>query len=119
MKSTLAIVLVALLGINLAAATVDGNWAGSLDTPNGPIPIAFTFLADGNTLTGSTVGPDGSATKIKNGKIDRDKISFAVDVDFGGMPVTIGYTGIVTAEQIALTLDFMGMPFDFAVKRAT
>jgi hypothetical protein len=101
------------------AATVDGKWSGSIDTPNGPVTVSFTFKADGNALTGSTTGPDGGETPLKGGTIDRNNISFSVDLDFGGMPFTLAYKGVVSADQIKLTADFMGMPFEFVVKKAS
>jgi hypothetical protein len=100
------------------AAPVDGKWTGSLDTPMGPVPVAFTFKADGAMLAGSTTGPDGGETPIKGGKVEGEKITFTVDLDFGGMAISLSYSGIVSAEQIKMTLDFMGMPFDFVVKKA-
>jgi hypothetical protein len=101
-----------------SAATVDGKWTGMIDTPMGTLPVGFTFKADGADLAGSSTGPDGSETAIKNGKVDGDKISFSVDVDFGGMAFSLSYTGVVSADQIKITLDFMGMPFEFVVKKA-
>ena len=38
--------------------------------------------------------------------------------DFGGMPFTLEYKGVVSTDQIKLTADFMGMPFEFVVKKA-
>ncbi len=84
------------------AADIDGKWAGSLDSPNGPITIGFTFKADGAALTGTTTGPDGMETKISNGKIEGNKISFDVAIDFGGMPFTISYTGVLSGASLAL-----------------
>ena len=104
--------------VPLRAADVDGKWAGSIDTPMGAIPIEFTFKADGATLTGTTTGPDGSEIAIKNGKIDGDKISFLVSIDFGGMGLDLNYTGVVKKDTVELTLDVMGMPFNFVVKKA-
>jgi hypothetical protein len=101
-----------------SAAPVDGKWTGMIDTPMGAVPVAFTFKADGAALAGSTTGIDGSETPIKGGKVDGDKISFSVDLDFGGMAFTLGYTGVVSADQIKLTADFMGLPFEFVVKKA-
>ena len=120
MKHVVAIA-VAVLAVTASAgaAAVDGKWTGSIDTPNGPAPVSFTFMANGSTLTGSTTGPDGNVVQIKNGKIDGDKISFAIDLDFGGMPFTLTYTGVVMSDQIKLTGDFMGMPFEFVVKKAS
>jgi hypothetical protein len=100
------------------AAGVDGDWSGSLDTPNGAVQISYSFKADGATLTGSTTGPDGSKLAIKDGKIDGDKITFAVDIDLGGTPTTFKYTGVVSANGIALTTDFQGQPMSFTVKKA-
>ena len=100
------------------AADVDGKWSGSLDTPMGAVQIGFNFKADGATLTGTTTGPDGAEVPIKNGKIDGDKISFVVTVDFGGMMFDLNYTGVVAADTAKLTIDIMGMPLQFEVKKA-
>ena len=114
----LGIIGVLLVSSTALAAPVDGKWTGMLDTPMGPVNVGFNFKADGAMLAGSTTGPDGAELPIKTGKVDGDKLAFTVDVDFGGMALTLGYTGVVSADQIKLTLDIMGMPFDFVVKKA-
>lgn len=100
------------------AADVDGKWTGSLDTPMGAIQVGFNFRADGAALTGTTTGPDGAELPIKNGKVDGDKISFVVTVDFGGMMFDLNYTGVVASDTAKLTIDIMGMPMSFEVKKA-
>jgi len=100
------------------AADVDGKWAGSIDTPMGAFPVGFTFKADGATLTGTQTGMDGMEIPIKNGKIDGDKISFVVTIDFGGMAFDLNYTGVVKPEEVALTIDIMGMPMSVTVKKS-
>ena len=100
------------------AADVDGKWSGSLDTPMGAIQVGFNFKADGATLNGTTTGPDGGDIAIKNGKIDGNKISFVVSIDFGGMAIDLNYTGVVKPDQLQLTIDFMGMPMAFTVTKA-
>lgn len=100
------------------AADVDGKWSGSVDTPMGAIQVGFNFKADGPALTGTTTGPDGGDLAIKNGKIDGDKISFVVSLDFGGMAFDLNYTGVVAKDNVAMTIDFMGMPMSFTVKKA-
>jgi hypothetical protein len=87
-------------------------------TPRGDFPVAYEFNADGTTLTGSTMGPDGSPIPIKNGKIDGNKITFTVTLDFGGMAIDLNYTGEVSPAEIKMTGDFAGMPFEFVVKKA-
>jgi hypothetical protein len=107
-----------LFGAPAFAADVDGKWTGSIDTPNGAVQVGFTFKADGAVLTGTSTAPDGSEVPVKNGKVDGAKISFDLDIDFGGMAFTLSYTGVVSASEIKLTADFMGMPFEFVVKKA-
>jgi len=99
------------------AADVDGKWTGTVSTPNGDFPQAFTFKADGATLTGSMTGLDGAEVAIKDGKINGANISFSVSLDFGGMPFMLSYTGVVAPDQIKLTGDAMGMPFELVVKK--
>ena len=100
------------------AADVDGKWSGTITTPNGDVPVGFTFKADGAMVTGSTTGPDGMDVPIKNGKVDGSNISFVVSLDFGGMPLELSYKGVVSPAEIKLTIDFMGMPFDLVVKKS-
>ncbi len=112
-----------LLGTLLAAgpafgADVDGNWTGSIDTPNGPVQVDYTFKAAGAALTGSTKGPDGTPVAIKDGHIDGTKLSFTLDLDLGGQVTTFKYTGMLSGEALALTTDFMGQTINFALKKA-
>jgi len=118
MKQFLAIALgLMLLATPLRAADVDGKWAGMFESPMGTIPIAFTFKADGATLTGTT-GPEGMEVPIKDGKVDGANIAFAVEIDFGGMPLVLNYKGVVAGDEIKLVMEVMGMPFEFSVKKA-
>ena len=116
--SLVAAVVLMLVAVPAKAANVDGKWTGSLDTPMGAVQVGFNFKADGTTLTGTTTGPDGSEIAIKNGKVDGDKITFMVSIDFGGMALDLNYTGVVKSDTVELTLDVMGMPFNFVVKKA-
>lgn len=108
-----------LISATAFAADVDGKWTGTMTTPNGDVPVGFTFMADGAALNGSTMGPDGMEIKISNGKLDGSNISFSISFDFGGMPLTLNYKGVVAKDQIKFTIDIMGMPFDLTVKKAS
>ena len=115
----LALMLAAVLVTNpVWAADVDGQWSGTVNTPMGDFPVSFTFKADGTTLTGSMLGMDGMQIPIKEGKIDGNKISFWLSLDFGGMPFDLSYRGVVTADEIQFTGEAAGMPFEFVVKKA-
>ena len=99
------------------AADVDGQWTGSIDTALGAIALNFTFTADGQTLSGFVTRPDGGELPIKYGKIDRDRISFVVSLDFGGMSFDLNCNGVVSPDTLKMTSDFMGMPFEFTLKK--
>ena len=71
--------------------------------------------SDGPT---TSLAPDGGEIAIKDGKIDGNKIAFNVSLDLGGMAFDIAYTGVVTPEEIKLTADFAGMPFEYSVKKS-
>ena len=100
------------------AADVDGKWSGSVSTPGGDFPVNFTFKADGAALTGSMEGPDGGQIPVKEGKVEGKNISFSVTLDFGGMPFTIAYKGVVAEADIKLIGDAGGMTFEYTVKKA-
>ena len=106
-----------LLAASAFAADIDGKWKGSIETPMGPIEVGFTFKADGAALSGTTTGPDGMEIKITNGKVEGDKISFDVAIDFGGMPFTMNYTGVVKGSDLALKAEIFGMPLEIAAKK--
>lgn len=119
MKFCAGLAALLLLAASAFAADVDGKWAGTMATPMGDIPVGFTFKSAGPALTGSTTGPDGADIAIKDGKIDGANISFSITFDFGGMPFTLMYKGIVSADSIKFTGDAGGMPFELVVKKAT
>jgi hypothetical protein len=108
-----------LFAVSGLAADVDGKWTGTMATPMGDAPVAFTFKADGAKLTGSTTGPDGAEIKIADGKIDGAKMSFTVTFDFGGMPFMMNYAGVQNGNEIKFTIDIFGMPLDLVVKKST
>jgi hypothetical protein len=115
---TMAAVLL-MMTVCAFAADVDGKWNGIISTPNGDFPQAFTFKADGASLTGAMAGPDGKDIAIKDGKVDGANISFNVTIDFGGMAILLNYKGVVDKEQIKFTGDVLGMPFDLVVKKGS
>ena len=123
MTRRLAMTMSVMLGLLLLATPAlahdaDGKWEGSVETPMGAIPVGFELKTDGAGLTGTSLGPDGAGIPIKNGKVDGNKVSFTVDLDFGGMAITLNYVGTASPDKIAFTGDFMGMPFEFTVTKA-
>ena len=110
-----AVALLLIAGIALAA-DVDGKWTGTI--PGMDIPVAYTFKADGATLSGTASGPNDTTIPIKNGKIDGNNISFSVTFDFGGQEMKIDYKGVVSADQIKLSFDMMGQTTEIPLKKS-
>jgi len=119
MKFFAPVAALMLLTVSAFAADVDGKWTGNVSTPNGDIPVSFNFKADGAMLSGSMSGPDGGDIAIKDGKIDGANISFWLNIDFGGNSLKLTYTGVVAADQIKISGDADGMPFELVVKKAS
>jgi hypothetical protein len=103
--------------VSVFADPVDGKWSGTVSTPGGDFPVAFSFKADGATLNGTMAGMDGMDIKIADGKISGPNITFSVTLDFGGMPFKLDYKGVVAAGEIKLSGDAGGMPFELVVKK--
>ncbi len=118
MKIRLLAIAALLAAAPVFAGDIDGKWTGTIDTPNGPVAIAYTFKADGETLVGSTTGPDGMEYPIKDGKITGNKVSFSLNLDFGQGPITFNYTGEVSPTELKLHSSFMDQPIDFTLKKA-
>jgi hypothetical protein len=102
------------------AADVAGTWKASVETPNGTMESTFVFKVDGAKLTG-TVASQMGETAISEGKIDGDKISFAVSREFNGNAFKITYDGSVKGNEMKLTLHFPGRDegFDITAKKAS
>jgi hypothetical protein len=95
------------------AADIDGKWAGEIVGQN--MQIAFTFKAEGTTLTGIHI-VNGQETPIKDGKIDGNNISFMVTLDLGG-ETKISHKGTISGDQIKMTYEMMGQPGEILLKR--
>lgn len=91
------------------AADITGGWRGTAEGPQGTISRTFKFQQDGAALTGETESEMLGKAAIKNGKVDGDNVSFAIDVNFNGQAMTFQYTGkVISADEISLETSFPG-----------
>ncbi len=119
MKRLVLVVALFLVAGPAFGADVDGKWTTEIPGMDGtPMTIAYTFKAEGATLTGSTTGPGGKEIPLKEGKIDGSNISFVVALDFGGQEMRMEYKGVVSVQEIKLTMDMMGQPMEMVLKKA-
>jgi len=119
LKNCLLVVGLMLVAAMAFAAPIDGKWVGEVPGMDGsPMKISYTFKAEGATLTGSTTSPDGKEMAIKDGKIDGNNISFSIAFDMGGQEMKMDMKGVLSGDDLKLTMDMMGQPMEIPLKRA-
>jgi hypothetical protein len=106
---TTAFMLMAFVSFCLAQ-DITGNWKG---TVNNQFEINYTFKVDGEKLTGSSKGPDGSDTPISDGVIKGDDLSFSLDIM--GSPTKI--KGKVKGDTITLSFAVNGNDVTLDLKK--
>ena len=115
------IITMALFTLAAWAADISGTWKGTADTPNGTVERTFVFKVDGTTLTGETTSNMFGKSKIEQGKIDGDNISFTITINFDGNEGKVNYTGKVEGDQIKMKAEIpaAGQSIDYVVKRVS
>ena len=88
---------------SFAQNTIDGNWKGSRETPNGTFEVNYTFKVEGSELKGTCKTQFGEA-KIENGKVDGKKFSYSISFN----DMTIKSTGEVINENEILVKNERG-----------
>ena len=98
-----ALVVVAMVTA-LRAADPSGRWSASFTTEVGEQQYTFEFVVKGSSLTGTIKGNLTGESKIADGKVDGDTLSFVENGSYDGMPLRIAYSGTMTsADEIAFT----------------
>ncbi len=103
-------ILLILLGlaVSAVAADVTGKWVAQVPGRQGQtMETTFDLKADGDTLTG-TVATQRGETKISDGKVSGDDISFAQTLEFGGNTMKFLYKGKVSGDEIKFTREREG-----------
>jgi hypothetical protein len=108
------------IAVSAFAVDVTGTWVAERTPPKmgpsggagggpgggpgfgGPMKFTFTFKVDGSNLSGTMVGPRGTPNEIIEGKIEGDKVSFAVKIDMMGREMKINYKGTVSGDEMTL-----------------
>jgi len=125
-----AVAAFCLLAVPSFAAKIDGTWIAERPARNsgggpggggpggggpggrqqGPSQTIFTLKAEGAAKLTGTVKSSRGENEIIDGKIDGDKVSFAVKRQgFQGNEMTIKYEGTVAGDELTLKMSFEGM----------
>ena len=112
--------LIAVFALTASAADVAGTWKASVETPNGNFESTYTFKVDAGKMTGTVASQMGEA-QISEGKVDGDKLSFAVTREMNGQSFKITYEGVVSGSEMKLTVHFPGRDegFEMTAKKSS
>jgi hypothetical protein len=103
MRTRFSLAALALLAVwPVAAQSVAGKWTASFDTQIGVQNYTYTFQVEGGKLNGTAKSQFGE-TKISEGTVKGDEISFVENLDFQGQPLRIVYKGRVSGDEIKFT----------------
>jgi hypothetical protein len=94
MKYLLTIAFLFVCMTSFGQPSIDGNWKGTRETPNGTFEVNYTFKVEGKVLTGVWKTQFGEA-KLEDGKIDGSKLSYTISFN----DMKLSYTGEVTSEN--------------------
>ena len=78
---------------------IDGKWNVTMNTPMGAQQGVLDLTTEGDTLTGTMTGQQGTM-ELQNGKVDGDTVTWTADLT-QPMPVKLEFTGKVEGDQIA------------------
>jgi len=109
--------LLALTGLVLLAADIDGTWTVTTEGKAGPQTQTLTLMSKGTELTGKMEGGRGGAIDISDGKVEGSNVMFKVTRDFGKGPNTQEYKGTVSASELKLTTQGRGGPQELVFKK--
>lgn len=111
-----------LLAAGAQAAEVAGKWSGDVPGRGGDTtPATFTFMVDGEKLTGTMKGTQGELP-LQDGKVSGNQVSFTTTIDAGGNSIKILYKGTLSGDQLKMTRQRdggSGQAREFTLKRAS
>jgi hypothetical protein len=81
--------------------SVDGTWQITVQTPMGPQASTIELVSDGNALTGTQSGNEGT-TAIHDGSVNGDTATWKVDIT-KPMSLTVTFTATVEGDSISGT----------------
>jgi len=97
----------------IVAGDISGKWTGKVPVRGGELAdTTFVFKVEGGTLTGTVTGAQGES-KIVDGKVEGDAISFAVDSERGKQQ----FKGTLAGDELKMSREGRNGPREFTAKR--
>ena len=106
MKTPQIIVVLAILQLAARAADLTGAWKAEFESQIGIQKYTFHLKQEGNTVSGnakSEIAGEKRESKLKDGKVEGDNVSFVESLNFQGNDLEIRYSGTVSGKEMKLT----------------
>jgi hypothetical protein len=119
----LLICMVALAGLALAQAKVDGDWKAEIQGGRGPQMVTFSFKTEGGKLTGTYTGGPGRGgaapmpVMLEDVSLKGTTLTFTRKQMGRNGETTFKYTGMVKGDSIDFTMEGGQMPVMFTAKK--
>jgi hypothetical protein len=95
--------------------SVAGDWALNFNSPQGPIDAAATFKQDGENVTGTIEGPQG--TVECTGTLKGSKLALSLTIDANGQSFQIYLMAEVDGDSLKGTFSMAEMQGDWSGKK--
>ena len=96
-KAFIATILLVLCSTLVFASQVNGKWAATIETDNGPFSFTVTYKVDGEKLSGDFTSDMGDLD-FTGGKISGNDFEYSFDID----GYTIKHTGKLVEGEIKI-----------------
>src|SRR3954447_15150491 len=98
----MALGLAVMLGVGSTATAADatGTWTWTIERNGNTIETTLKLKQDGDKLTGTISGRQGSETAIEDGTVKGDTVSFKVTREFGDNKIVFNYQGKLSGDSI-------------------
>ena len=98
-----ALIIILYFPVSGYAADISGVWTATFNTQVGEQQYTYEFSVKGKELTGSMKSGNGES-KIENGKVEGDTVTFVENLDYQGTALRVDYTGkIVSNDEISFS----------------
>ena len=91
----------------IVPAKVAGTWQSQLEMRGKPVPYELTLQQAFQNVTGSA-RVAGRTVRIRNAKLEGDRLEFELTAELNGMPVVHRFSGKVDGDTIGGTADLAG-----------
>ncbi len=92
----------------LLAADVNGKYKASIEAPDGTHVLVFNLKAEGANLTGTvsngSESADAPGSKIEDGKVQGDNVSFTWVTMYQGSPVKLICKGQIAGSELKMSM---------------